>query len=80
MVLGFQADLSRGADTQEFRASAVKLLSYTSAGVITRSAAVSPAVQQPEQYYSISGVRLPAYPQKGLFIVRQGSRSKKVSR
>jgi len=29
---------------------------------------------------SISGVRLPAYPQKGLFIVRQGSRSKKVSR
>ena len=79
VVLGFQADLSKGSNTQEFRASAVKLLSYTSNDVLTKVAAPTlPMSNQPTLYYSISGAQLHTPPQKGAYIIKQGNQNKKV--
>lgn len=81
IVLGFQADLSKGSNTQEFRVANVKLLSYTNEQDLSSIHATKRYINdQPIQYYSISGAQLPSHPQKGAYIMKKGSQSKKVLR
>mgnify|MGYP002623012141 FL=1 len=77
VVLGFQANLAEGSATQEFRADKVLLYGY---GVPSGIGAVSVGHHEtaPTQFYSLSGTRLQLAPQRGVYIVRQGSQVRKV--
>lgn len=81
VVLGFQADLASGSTTQEFRASAVKLLSL---GKLDNTNGISAVVENNEpiatQYYTLNGTRLSSQPQKGFYIVKNGVKTRVVVR
>ena len=75
VILGFQADMTSGSGTQEFRAKSVVLYSYgdaTAIGDITTDA-VS-ASDAPVEVYSLQGIRLNGTPKAGTYIVRQGDK------
>ena len=80
-MLGFQADLASGSTTQEFRASAVKLLSL---GKLDNTNGISAVVENNEpiatQYYTLNGTRLSSQPQKGFYIVKNGVKTRVVVR
>jgi alpha-L-fucosidase len=79
--LGFQTDLSKGSNTQEFRVVNVALYNYsTTVGISepTRNGNLSPATDT--RYYSIIGMPLQRAPQHGLYIIRQGNKVTKVNR
>ena len=83
VILAFQTDIENGPNTQEFRASKVSLLSYTtdtSIDDIIDSNKVMPDFNAPATFYSITGVKLNEAPRKGIFIMRQGGNTYKVRR
>ena len=77
VVLGFQADLSKGSATQEFRVSAVRLLSYAAnvpahdTGISARKPLANDAAAQ---YFDLTGARLPQSPERGIYVVRKGNK------
>jgi alpha-L-fucosidase len=80
--LGFQADLSAGSGTQEFRAANVSLISYTTTDGIneTETSASEKNMLEGTRYYSIVGIPLQHAPNHGFFIMKQGSKVTKIYR
>ena len=78
VVLGFQANLADGSGTQEFRADKVLLYGYNiESGIEELSASAADELSQP-QFFTLSGTRLQHAPQHGIYIVRQGSKARKM--
>jgi alpha-L-fucosidase len=82
VTLGFQADLSAGSSTQEFRVANVSLISYTTADGIneTETSAKEKNMFADTRYYSIVGMPLQHAPNHGLFIMKQGNKVTKIYR
>lgn len=78
LYLGFQADLSAGSATQEFRASNVVLYAYELPVGLDRVKPYQRVGSETTSYYSMSGMRLPAEPSRGLYLVRRGGKTYKV--
>lgn len=76
--LGFQANLADGPSAQEFRASNVKLLRYGNEADAIVTPSYTADENAPEEYYTLTGIKLSKMPQSGLVIVRKGSRVQKV--
>lgn len=77
VLLGFQTDLENGSEHQEFRVSEVTLRRYDTATGMTAPQCPNTANNGTPAIYSLSGARLPALPNRGTFIVRSGSQTKK---
>jgi hypothetical protein len=75
VILGFQADLANGTGEQEFRASEVSLIRYTTQTAVEMVEA--DVTSGTPVYYNLSGVRLQRMPNHGFFIVRVGNKSYK---
>ncbi len=75
VILGFQADLANGTGEQEFRASEVSLIRYTTQTAVEMVEA--DVTSGTPVYYNLSGVRLQRMPNQGFFIVRVGNKSYK---
>lgn len=76
VVLGFQADLAGGSATQEFRADAVKLISYKSLDPDDTSAIghLQDLPVSESTYYDLTGRRLPASELKRGIYVTNGKK------
>ena len=79
VLLGFQADLTEGSGTQEFRVQQVVLYRYGSdtEEVVGISEIADTASEGPAEIYSMTGMRLNRAPQHGLYIVKQGNKARK---
>ena len=77
VCLGFQADLANGAGQQEFRADKVVLYGYNVASGVELLNVVDNS-HAPVQYFTLTGLRLQQAPQHGFYIVRQGSKTRKL--
>ena len=77
VCLGFQANLADGSGQQEFRADKVVLYGY---GIDTsiQQLSTQSAEQAPVQIFTLSGTRLQQAPQRGIYIVRQGNKVRKL--
>ncbi len=75
MYMGWQADFSNVV-TNNLRASGVKLLRYGSGDEPDAIENVTTSFDEdaPVEIYSLQGVRLHAVPEKGVYIVKQGSK------
>ena len=82
VTIGFQADLSAGSSTQEFRVANVSLISYTTADGIneTETSVKEKNMFADTRYYSIVGMPLQHAPNHGLFIMKQGNKVTKIYR
>lgn len=79
VVLGWQMD-GRSQHT-EFRCSEVKLLKYPSqTNQIQTPQATDASSQLPAVYYNLSGQRLSSAPERGMFVIQQNHKTKKVIR
>ncbi len=75
VVLGWQANLLGGSNTQEFRAKTVKLIRYSEETSVELLRGDSD--DAPVEIYSLQGMRLGSMPQHGFYIIRKGSKSQK---
>ena len=78
VYLGFQANLADGNGQQEFRADKVVLYGYNIASGV-EMLNVEANDKLAVEYYTLTGLRLQKAPQRGFYIVRQGSRARIVS-
>ncbi len=81
VILGFQADMSQGSEQQEFRISSVILLKYEDTATDIEEipfadpgSTPTPGYDEPASYYTVDGIRLPAEPTHGLYIIRQNGK------
>lgn len=79
VVLGFQTNLATGSNQQEFRASSVRLLQYSTDSVGIDEVKSDGASDSP-RYYNMSGVQLKQEPQHGMYIVKRGTKTMKIFR
>lgn len=78
VLLGWQADLLNGANTQEFRVEKVKLVKYgTSGDVDAISDADVDDANAPVEIYNLQGMRMKSMSQSGIYIIKQGSKTVK---
>ena len=78
VFIGFQADLSTGSVTQEFRAETISLLKYTEGeadGIQEPTADLD--TNTPSEFFTLQGIRLKAAPQHGFYIMRKGGATHK---
>ncbi|MCH5174725.1 MAG: DUF5013 domain-containing protein [Prevotellaceae bacterium] len=74
VYIGFQADLSAGSATQEFRAETISLLTYNGGGVVgVQNIEADTLSNTPAEFFTLQGIRLNAAPHSGFYIVRKGS-------
>ena len=78
VYLGFQANLADGNGQQEFRADKVVLYGYNIASGV-EMVNVEGNETSAVEYYTLTGLRLQKAPQRGFYIVRQGSSARIVS-
>lgn len=75
--LGFQVDLQNYSEYGEMRVQRIRLLSYGDAtGINDVTTGAQPSAA--DGIYTLSGMRLSHKPQQGIYIVREGSKSRKV--
>ena len=80
VCLGFQANLAEGSGQQEFRADKVVLYGYglqTGIDEISDNGNAQPSTVD-YQLYTLTGVRLQQPPHHGFYIVRQGTKTRKL--
>ena len=78
VCIGFQANLAEGSGTQEFRADKVLFYGYGAQSGIEVLPNSFNDEDAPIAIYNLAGTRLKQAPQQGIYIVRQGNKTRKV--
>ena len=78
VTLGFQADLTKGSGTQEFRAKSIVLYSYNPESVDIEEAEAESNSDASPRFFTLTGVELQSAPKAGVYIIRRGKDSLKL--
>ena len=78
VTLGFQADLTKGAGTQEFRAKSIVLYGYNYDDTVSIEDCQTDDETHRPRFFTLTGVELQQIPQSGVYIIRRGKDTFKV--
>ena len=78
VTLGFQADLTKGSGTQEFRAKSILLYGYNYDDTVSIEDCLTDNDNLRPRFFTFTGVELQQIPQSGVYIIRRGKDTFKV--